>query len=216
MIFKNMNFHFERNRDPAGFTRGRTLLRAWEGLGPNISAPGPRRPRRVRFWRLIFLPLRLFCTHPFCTQPLKVTSELLRRSSLLEVSLKFILYQLLVSLRAGFCRKSVGVLLILGCLLGTRSARGWPGETFKNQYFCSHRFFLHISPHLYLLAGKTYKCDVTVFAIWIKMATNKHPGNWHNSYMFRNLFLHTSTFTWVRLTNARNQYFEILFSNKEI
>ena len=133
-------------------------------LGPIYPLWARRRPRRVRFWRFIFLVLTLFCTHPFCTQPLKVTSELLRRSSLLEVSLKLVPDQLLVSLRECFCRKSVCVLLILGCLIGDKGRTGMTGGDVQNQYLfasiCSC-IFLHTCT---CYSNKTYKCAVTVVA----------------------------------------------------
>ena len=74
-------------------------LRVSSTTGP----PGPwarRRPGGVRFRRLFFFSL-----------------------SRLKISLKFIPDQLLVSLRQGFCRKSVCVLLILNCFPNDRARR---------------------------------------------------------------------------------------------
>ena len=99
-----------------------------------------RRPRRVRFWRLVFLSF-----------------------SLLEVSLKFIPDPLLVSLSEGFCRKSVCVLLISGCFTGAKCPTGC--TSFFEYLFdvCFSRICSFIILHTCTFYfGNTYKCAVTV------------------------------------------------------
>ena len=86
---------------------GRPLPANTKGpLGTIYPVQARRRPRRVRLWRLGFPSLTLFCTHTFCT-PLSAPT------------------QLLISLREGFCRKSVCVLLIYKLPTASVPLRSW-------------------------------------------------------------------------------------------